>query len=377
MNICLYTPSFLPRLGGMETVVDRLARQFQAKAHQVLVLAKTPRENPDRPQLPYEVIYYPRSRSNTWLLGPARRALLEEHRRRRFDVIHAHQAYPNGYVAVKAALPLGLPVVITPHGGDLAPTGRYRQRFIPRRRMCWAMRHAQAVTAVSSHLKDVIDQLTGGRARATVIPNGVDLPQGDPGPVPPALKALGVFWEKPFMLTLGRLHGAKGLDVLLEALALLRSEGKSFPHLVIAGDGKDRPSLEQQAARCGLAGAVTFVGTVLGREKDWLLHHGRFFLQPSRSEGMPLTVLEAMAHGRAVIGTAVSGMEELVHDGYNGLKVPPEDPAALARAIADLAGRNDLTALETGARATAEKMSWSAIAERYLSLFQSCGTSSG
>jgi glycosyltransferase involved in cell wall biosynthesis len=369
MNICLYTPSFLPRLGGMEYVVDRLARQFQAWSHRVLVLAKTPRGELTRPELPYEVVYYPRSRSNTWLLGPARRALLREHRHRRFDVVHAQQAYPNGYVAVKAALSLHLPVVITCHRGDIVPQSRYRRRLIARWRMVWAMRHAQAVTGVSRHLKDVVDQMTAGGANSAMIPNGVDLPQGDPGPVPPSLAALAT---KPFMLTLGRLHWPKGLDVLLESLVLLRSGGGSFPHLVIAGDGRDRAALQQQVERSGLGGAVTFTGTVLGREKDWLLGHCLFFLQPSRSEGMPLTVLEAMAHSRAVIGTSISGTEELVREGVNGLLVPPDNPAALARAIADLAGRNNLTDLGARARATAQKLSWSTIADQYLELFRSC-----
>ena len=127
MNICLYTPSFLPRLGGTEVAVDRLAGQFQAKSHRVLVLAKTPRGTLTRPQLPYEVVYYPRSRSNVWLLGPARRALEDEHRRRRFDVVLAFHAYPNGFLAVKAGGSLHLPAVISCRGGDLAPRGRFRR----------------------------------------------------------------------------------------------------------------------------------------------------------------------------------------------------------------------------------------------------------
>jgi len=369
MKICLYTPSFLPRVGGMEVVLDRLARQFQARSHQVLVLAKTPRGAFEPPSLPYEVVYYPRSRSNVWLLGPTRRSLLEAHRLRGFDIVHAHQAYPAGYVAVRAMAPLGVPVVITSHKGDIIPGGRYRERWLPRRRMCRAMKDAAAVTGVSEELQAEIDFLTGGAARSLTIPNGVDLPESPPAKAPPALAALE---GKTFMLTLGRIHEYKGLDVLLEALGSLRAKGEAIPNLVIAGDGKDRPALERQAARLGLGGGVWFVGMVQGAEKDWLLHACRFFLQPSRKEGMPLTVLEAMAHGKSVIGTAVSGTVELVRDGVNGLMVPPDNAAALAGAILSLSRRASLADLEERSLAAARELSWSVIADRYIELYESC-----
>ena len=371
MNICLFTSPFLPRLGGMEVVVDRLARQFQAKGHQVLVLTKMLRtsEKLEIPKFPYEVVYYPRSRSNVWLLGPARKALLVEHNRRRFDIVHAHQAYSTGYIAVKAGLSMNLPVVVTSHGGNVVPNSRYRRRFITRRRMCWVLRHAHAVVGVSVELKRIVDELTGGVARSLAIPNGVDLPEDSSPPVPFALTALA---GKPFMLTLGRLHADKALDVLLKAMAILRSRGAYFPHLVIAGYGKDRAALEQQAKALALADFVTFAGVVFGSEKDWLLRNCIFFLQPSRVEGMPLTVLEAMSYGKAVIGTTISGTVELIRDGVNGLMVQPGDFVALARAIEDLARRASLADLEAGARAAAEKVTWNSIADRYIELYQSC-----
>lgn len=369
MNICLYTPSFLPRVGGMEVVLDRLARQFQAKSHQVFVLAKTPREAFEQPSLPYEVVYYPRSRSNIWLLGPMRRSLLDAHRLRHFDIVHAHQAYPTGYVAVKAMAPLGVPVIITSHKGDIIPGSRYRERWLPRRRMCRAMKDAAAVTGVSAELQGEIDFLTCGAARSLTIPNGVDLPEAPPAKAPPALAALE---GKNFMLTLGRIHEHKGLDVLLEALGALRAKGEAVPHLVIAGDGKDRPALEKQAAGLGLSASVSFVGMVQGAEKDWLLHACRFFLQPSRKEGMPLTVLEAMAHGKSVIGTIISGTVELVCDGVNGLVVPPDDAAALAGAILNLSRRVSLADMEERSLAAAREHSWSVIADRYIKLYESC-----
>ena len=112
MNICLLTPSFLPSVGGMEVVVDKLARNFVARGHECVVIAKSPRpgEGPV-PELPYPVVHHARTRSAVWFLGPMRRAVLAEHARRGFDVIHAHMAYPTGYVAWQAGRRAGVPVV--------------------------------------------------------------------------------------------------------------------------------------------------------------------------------------------------------------------------------------------------------------------------
>lgn len=369
MRICLFTPSFLPKTGGMEIVLDKLARQFQAAGHDVTVVAKTPRGETPRPALPYPTVYYRRSRSQVWLLGPARRALLREHARRRFDVVHAHQAYPTGYTAVKARARLGVPVVITSHKGDVIPESRYRQRWIPRRRMLWALAQADAVTGVSAELKQIIDELSGGRARSVVIPNGVDIAVQPPGDPPARFADLA---GGSFILTLGRLHRHKGLDVLLDALALLRARDEEPPPLVIAGDGKERSALAGQAERLGLADIVSLVGAVYGPEKSWLLANCRFLCQPSRAEGMPLTVLEAMAAGKAVLGTDVSGIRELVAPGRTGLLVPGESAEDLARGIERLSGDPDgLARLSANALARAEDYSWENVAQRYIALYES------
>lgn len=369
MRICLYTPSFLPKIGGMEVVLDKLAREFQAQGHHVVVLAKMPRGNPELPSLPYKSVYYRRSRSAVWFLGSARRALLDQHARDKFDVISVHMTYPNGYVAVKLRNRLNVPIIITSHKGDIIPESRYRQRRITRRRMIWALSHADAATGVSTELKEIIDELAGGRANSSVIPNGVDL---DP---PRLLDAPGRFRAlhgEQFLLTLGRLHPHKGLDVLLDAIAHLRDQDIEVPHLVIAGDGKLTKELRTQAARLRIGERVTFPGEVFGDEKQWLLHACRFFLQPSRAEGMPLTVLEAMASGKAIVGTDISGIRELVCDGQTGLLVPRDSAIELSGAIAKLLTSPDtLCLLSHGSLEKAREYSWCRIAEQYVRLFES------
>lgn len=356
-------------MGGMEVVLDKLAREFKTRGHYVVVLAKMPRGNPELPSLPYKSVYYRRSRSAVWFLGSARRALLAQHAHDKFDVISVHMTYPSGYVAVKLRDRLGVPIVITSHKGDIVPESRYRQRRITRRRLIWALAHADAATGVSTELKEIIDDLSGGRANSSVIPNGVDLDPPRLNETPERFHALG---DTPFLLTLGRLHWHKGLDVLLDAIAHLRDQDLEIPQLVVAGDGKLTEELQSQATRLGIEKRVTFTGAVFGNEKQWLLQACRFFLQPSRAEGMPLTVLEAMASGKAIVGTDISGIRELVHNGQTGLLVPRDSVRELAGAIAKLLCEPDtLRGLSRGALEKAQDYSWSAIAEQYTKLFES------
>jgi teichuronic acid biosynthesis glycosyltransferase TuaC len=367
MKICLFAPSFLPELGGMEVVIDRLARQLMVYGHEPVVIAQQPRRPAAPVELPYEVIYYPRPRSAVWLLGGMERLLLEEHGRRHFDVIHSHMAYPTGYVAAKLRQRLGAPVVITSHNGDIRPGSRYRRRFITRWRMCWAMRKVDAVTGVSARLKDIIDELTCNKANSSFIPNGVDIPDTTPGSMPASCVPLG---DRPFMLALGRLHRYKGLDVLLDAMSLIGCGGASVQHLVIAGDGVEMDNLRRQAVDLHIEDKVIMAGPVFGPEKHWLLRNCAFFLQPSRSEGMPLTVLEAMSYGKAVIGTRITGISELVRQGQTGYIVEPEDSRSLAEAIRQASGNTALSRMGVQAAEIISTMTWSVVAGRYIELYE-------
>jgi len=367
LNICLFTTTFLPDIGGMEIVLDKLARYFQSRGHNPVVISQRSRHNPRMPHLPYECIHYPRPRSAVWLLQYVKYVLLREHKKHHFDIIHAHMAYPTGYIAVKLREKLGVPVIITSHKGDIIPQSRYRRRFITRRRMCWAMEKADAITGVSSELKDIIDNLTSNKAISLVIPNGVDIPDDTPGSVPESCAAIV---GKPFMLTLGRLHHYKGLDILLEAIKQLSAQSVQVPKLVIAGEGREMQNLKKLVVDLDLENKVIFAGVVFGEHKQWLLRNCRFFIQPSRTEGMPLTVLEAMSYGKVVIGTKISGTIELITHNENGFLVEPENSVSLSQAILALLESKNIDSIQHRAREFASQMTWPVIAEQYLDLYK-------
>jgi glycosyltransferase involved in cell wall biosynthesis len=232
--------------------------------------------------------------------------------------------------------------------------------------MCWALTKADAATAVSSELKKIIDTLTLDRANSSAIPNGVDMPPFASGSIPQSCRPIV---GRQFILTLGRLHRYKGLDVLLQAVKILCEAGTETPYVVIAGDGKEMKNLKTQVRDLALDSKVIFTGTVFGEEKHWLLQNCKFFVQPSRAEGMPLTVLEAMSYGKPVIGTSISGITELIIDKHNGLLVEPNNSDMLSDAITSLIESPRIDQMQHGAKALAAQMTWPVIADRYLDLY--------
>ena len=159
------------------------------------------------------------------------------------------------------------------------------------------------------------------------------------------------------LLAVARLVPQKGLDVLIDAFAALSFENRSNWSLLIAGEGPERQALEAQVQNLGIANQVDFLG--FHSDPASLMREGSVFVLPSRYEGMPNALLEAMGFALPVVITDVSpGPLEVVTDGVEGLVVPGDDVESLKRAISRLmndptlrvrlgeAGRKRIQALE-------------------------------
>lgn len=142
----------------------------------------------------------------------------------------------------------------------------------------------------------------------------------------------GAMPEPGYLLYVGRLRIRKGVEVLLEALAELR---RRYPEarLLIAGTGEQMTALRAKTTALDLDDRVSFLGRTSAGQVRSLLEGARCLVVPSTYEGMPLVILEAMAAGKAVVASAVSGIPEVVVDGETGWLVPPEDPPRLAAAL--------------------------------------------
>lgn len=137
------------------------------------------------------------------------------------------------------------------------------------------------------------------------------------------------------LLFVGRLEERKGVNFLIDAVALLTARGLEV-RLKIVGDGSQRGALQWQAAALSLEALVTFAGTKDEAGVADALRHADLLVVPSLSEGLPVVIMEALASGVPVVATAVDGIPELVLDGETGRLVSPSDPQALADGIAQL-----------------------------------------
>jgi glycosyltransferase involved in cell wall biosynthesis len=143
---------------------------------------------------------------------------------------------------------------------------------------------------------------------------------------------------KPLLLAVGRLHRAKGHDVLLDALAALPFEFEC----VVVGDGPDRGRLEEQASQLGLSGRVRFVGSKV--DPSEFFEQASIFVHPSNWEGMPGALIEAMFWELPIVATAVGGIPEAVVHRKSALLVSPGDASALAAALSWLVDKPDFAA---------------------------------
>ncbi len=189
-------------------------------------------------------------------------------------------------------------------------------------------------------------------SRLVVIPNGIDLSRfgDDPEESSPLVEELRIPPDQVIGLFVGRITRQKGLRTLLDALE--RPEILKLPlHLVIVGEGDQREELERRTnSSPALRGRMSWVG--FREVSRSLFQAARFLVLPSEWEGMPNIVLEAMANGLPVIGTAIEGTEDLVIDGVTGWLVPPRDPSSLASAIME-ATQSPETAASRGVEAHA------------------------
>jgi glycosyltransferase involved in cell wall biosynthesis len=234
-----------------------------------------------------------------------------------------------------------------------------------------ALRSAAAVTTVSLDQAGQLRNAGLSAGRIHHLPNAIDADRfaaavGDSQALARRLRGRAA---GPLLVFVGRLTEQKGVDLLLDCLPVLRAQ---WPGLVlaVAGDGPRASQLESQAHALGLDGAVRWLGPV--EEVATLLAAADLVVLPSRREGHPMVLLEAMAVAAPIVAARVTGIEGAVSDGHAARLVPPEDAAALGRAIAHLLA-DPAAARALGAAAAAEvraRYAPAAVAARLAALYR-------
>ncbi|MFH0899828.1 MAG: glycosyltransferase [Pseudomonadota bacterium] len=269
-------------------------------------------------------------------------------RRQQAVLLHCHDYY-SALVGVPAARAAGVPVIVARR--DLSHHLDWPHRLALR----IALHQATLVLVNALAVADQVRSSYGvPSAKLVIVPNGINvtefLTRAAAPPTPPLEAGAGT----AKVLTIARLtHAAKGHDDLLQAIAILKRSAHPV-HFFLAGDGPREPELRETCARLGIQRMVSFLG--YRHDAPALLAQADIVCHPSRQEGLPNAVLEAMAAGRPVVATRAGGTAELIEDGKNGILVPPACPTMLADAIVRLlCDRVAASRLGTSARARVAK----------------------
>lgn len=363
MRVLLISSLYPPILGGAELQAQRLARELDSRGVRVTVLTQPCTGEPihDRDG----DISIVRGLSAV-AVGPlwGLTYMMSVHRwlwrlASDWDVLHNQQVALHCWPSVRVARALGRPCLLRfacpGPGGDLAVLSghRFGRRFVDH------LRGAGRLVALTHGGADEIRRYRLPTERIRTIPNGVDLRRFAVQSWPQLEGS-----EALRLLFVGRLNRQKGVDVLLSALAMVRRPA-SF-RLRVVGVGPELERLRLQAGAAGLDSIVEF----WGRQQDVMSHYAwsELVVLPSRFEGMPNVVLEAMGCARPVLGTRIDGTTDLIAERQGGWLVPSDDPVALAQRLEQVANdRASLRSMGLAGRAIAEaKYSMAHVASMYL-----------
>ncbi len=279
-----------------------------------------------------------------------------------YDLVHAHQALPDGALAQRLAADLGVPCVITVHGADVYQ--HLRMSGAVERRARQVLGSAAAVMANSSVVAGLLRDVVAPE-RLSVVLNGTT---GLGMRVEPASDYLP---GEPLVLSVGQLIERKGTADLIAAVGKLRRAGRRV-QLAIVGGGPLRHALEEQAAAEGVSDDVHFVGRMEHARVLALMARAQLFALPSWDEAFGLVYTEAMAQGTPVLAIQGGGPEDFVEDGVSGgWLVPARDPEAIAGVIARvLDDPGGAAAIGAAGRAAALGLSWERNARLTLEVYE-------
>lgn len=374
MKICIVTSGYPPKIGGVETVTENLAKEYVQLMHEVHVI--TPSEDatnqiitpenitlhnihidgfsgaetmPIYRKIPRGILFFKSIFQNIRTIKP--------------DIIHV-QNIQNSIPVYLIKKIYKTPYCIALHN-NMELMGISLPKFM---RKYWKkfpyVKNANAIISLTKEMAEVVKESL--QKESYIIPNGVDIKRFYPN------QTLSEYRDDKIILTVSRLDNKKGIEYAIESMPNIL---KYYPNttLQIIGDGDFRPELEKITKSLCLQKSVEFTGGIPNTDVPYYLQNADIFLLPSLFEGLPLTLLEAMACGLPVISTPVSIAPDIIIKWNNGIIVPFKSPEAIADAVISILSNPNLEEryAKNSATAAKETMSWKSVAKQYISLYQS------
>jgi glycosyltransferase involved in cell wall biosynthesis len=312
-----------------------------------------------------------------YLIAQYRHTVIEG-RRLGIQIVHGHWAIPTGPALVAAARRLKVPSVITLHGGDVyvnvAEGYDFPTRWYVRPVLAWTLRHASALTAISEDCKTHAMRAGAKESSITVVMNGADLRRFSPAPTRTSSSEFG----SRMIFACRQLFPRKGIRFLIEAVAKLKPKYPDI-NLIIAGDGFERPVLEELAQNLGIGDKTKFLGWVANKDLPRYFRSCAVSVIPSLEEGFGIPAAEAMGCEKPVVASDAGGLPEVVENDVTGYVVPKGDAAALASAIDRLLADDALRARmgEAGRARALDRFDWDLSVKKFEAIYASMLEQSG
>lgn len=345
MRICLLG-HYPPHIGGVSSHTYQLSQQLIKRGDAVYVLTYPHPEARDLDGVQVETASAPNIKGlrGFFFMLSATFHLMRMVRQEKIDLIHAHFLLPPGLIGVFVGSIMGRKTAVTAHGSDLMIQA---ENPVLRPILKWVLGRADYVLVVNQNLKEKAIDLGINPEKIYITPNAVDADKFNPSnkQLPTDVKMSP---DKPVILFVGNLVHQKGVEYLLKAKKLMKTDTE----LMIVGEGPLRHDLEKKVADDEIEDVV-FVGA--RRDVDDIMPSADLFVLPSISEGFPITILEALASGLPVVTTNVGGIPEVMNEQV-GILVEPGDPGKLASAMDMILEDLDLkNSMKTAAREHALK----------------------
>ena len=338
LSVLLVHVWYWPHRGGGNQHVEHIARQLVARGHKATVWCADIPEHEEKRFIRdgVEVIRLPPKR----ILGGIDPVVSIQQLEMNFDIVHLHDTLPVLIRrSIKRARKEKIPVVTTFHNDYIKTSlsGKILKRIrwaLQGRRTLHSSNARIALTPYyANHLKN-----RGVHKSIDVLPNGFEPVAEDaarPASLPVSIE------EHPLFVFVGRLSEQKGLDVLMDAWDLLCHQGEPNACLAIAGSGELDAWLDKRIASSKYPDSIAKLGRVDDAEKRWLFEQAKGVLIPSRFEGLPTVLLEAMHAGAPTVMADVNDLGRLVTEPNAGLSVAPGDSQDLLKAIKTLLQADD------------------------------------
>ena len=284
------------------------------------------------------------------------------HQQQPFDCIDSHYVFPDGLAAVLLGRSLRLPVMLTARGSDIHTFPNFTTI---RPQICWTLRNATRLAAVSASLAQIMLELEPSISRPEVIGNGVDTTRFYPEDRLLARTKIGVDPNTKLIVSVAALKPVKGVDLLVRAASLLKKSTPQCSFLFI-GKGPELATLQRLASQLDCADICKFVGPIANDKLRDLYNAADVTCLPSRNEGWPNVILESLACGTPVVATRVGAVPEILSDSGSGILVNASAESihqGLCEAVARQWNRNAIAA-------RAHSYSWDEVAERVEAFLQ-------